>query len=190
MRPNTQESIQVDVLPEAQAFDLTPGLACGLACARLEARSDARSAARENAHSGIQAGPQGCFCEKGLSVLQINVLALAYRAGTRVTPYSRISRKLEEDYGMLHHAESVRGAVNRLAARGFLDHQQARDGTIRGVRFTIIEERLCPNIVRPRSGERLAARPDSHGDIRGDARPEYFAAPSILKESPLHKRLK
>ena len=178
MRPDTQEGVQVGALPEPQASELTPGLACGLACARPEARSDARSATRENVYCGVQVGLQGCFCEKGLSVLQINVLALAYRAGTRVTPYSRIARQLAEDYGMRHHPESVRGAVNRLARRDFLRHQQARDGTIRGVRFTIFEERLCPYIVRPRDDERFAARPD----VRGEARPEYFTAPSILKE--------
>ena len=182
MRPDTQEGIQVDARPEPQAYDLTGGLACGLACARSDVRGDTLPAAREGARCSVQATLQGCFCEKGLSALQINVLALAYRAGTRVTPYSRISRQLAEDYGMRHHPESVRGAVNRLARRDFLRHQQARDGTIRGVRFTLFEERLCPHIMRPRDGERFAARPDARGDVRDGARPEYSTAPSILKE--------
>jgi len=125
---------------EAQAYDLPPTLACGLACARTNIRGDAHTAIRPNAQADAQYLPQGSFCEKGFSALQINVLALAYRAGTRVTPYSRIARQLAAEFGMPQQAESVRGAVNRLAARGFLRHQQARDGTIRGVRFTITEE--------------------------------------------------
>jgi hypothetical protein len=122
--------------------------------------------------------PQGCLCEKGLSALQINVLSLAHRAGTRVTPYTRIARQLASEFGMPQQAESVRGAVNRLAVRGFLRHQQARDGTIRGVRFTIITELLCPHIMRPQ----VADRPDARHDAQGEARPGHSTAPSILEE--------
>jgi hypothetical protein len=110
--------------------------------------------------------------------LQINVLSLAYRAGARVTPYERIARQLEREFAMPQSAESVRGVVNRLAARGFLRRAPARDGTIRGVRFTIVEALLCPHI-RPDRGD---ARPAIRVDARGDARPDPPAAPSILKE--------
>lgn len=82
---------------------------------------------------------------------------------------------------MQQSAESVRGAVNRLAARGFLRHQQARDGTIRGLRFTIIEERLCSYLLQPQTGSRSA----NHSD----ARPGCSAAPSILEEIDRKKNL-
>ena len=193
MLSDTQATTHPGPRPEAQACevpsDMPYALACGLACARANAHCDARFATRPNARADIQGLPQGSFCEKGLSALQINVLALAHRAGTRVTPYSRIARQLASEFGMPQQAESVRGAVNRLAARGFLRHQQARDGTIRGVRFTIIEERLCSYIVRPLVGGLLANLPDTRPDTQADAQPEHFAAPSILEEIDRKKNL-
>lgn len=175
-----------DARPEAQAHglppDMPPTLACGLACARPDIRTDAHCDARSAIRPDVLRVPQGCFCEKGLSVLQINVLFLAHRAGTRVTPYGRIARQLIVEFGMLQQAESVRGAVNRLAARGFLRHQQARDGTIRGVRFSIITELLCPHIMRPQVNGCLADYPAVRHGAQADARSEYFAAPSILEE--------
>ena len=167
-----------DEQPEAQAYGLPPTLACGLACARMDIRCDTHPATRAATYPDAQNLPQGCFCEKGLSALQINVLALAYRAGARVTPYGRIARRLAAEFGMPQQAESVRGAVNRLAARGFLRHQQARDGTIRGVRFSITEELLCPHIIRPQAAEHVAERCEA----RGDARPGHSAVPSLLEK--------
>ena len=100
-------NIRPGIRPEAQACDVQPDLpltlACGLACARIDVRCDPRAAIRPNAHADAQALPKGCFCEKGLSALQINVLALAYRAGMRVTPYSRIARHLAADFSACHN---------------------------------------------------------------------------------------
>jgi hypothetical protein len=102
------------------------------------------------------------------------VLALVQRAGARVTPYKRISRQLAQEFGMAQSAESVRGIVNRLAARGFIRRKQARDGTIRGVHFTTVDALLCPHIT----GDRLAVR----GGVQVAARPELPCLPSILEE--------
>jgi hypothetical protein len=118
--------------------------------------------------------PKGAFCEYGLSALQINVLALVQRAGVRVTPYERISRQLAQVFGMSQSAESVRGIVNRLAERGFVRRKQARDGTIRGVRFTTVDALICPHITGNRSGVR--------GDVQVGALLEPSSGPSILKE--------
>jgi hypothetical protein len=89
-------------------------------------------------------------------------------------PYERISRQLAQEFGMPQSAESVRGIVNRLAARGFIRRKQARDGTIRGVRFTTVDALLCPHIT----GDRLAVR----GGVQVAARPELPCHPSILEE--------
>lgn len=177
IRPNARPEAQAHGMPP----DVPPTLACGLACARTGTHCDARSAVRSDAHVEMQSIPQGSFCEKGLSALQINVLSLTHRAGTRVTPYGRIARQLAAEFGMQQQAESVRGAVNRLAARGFLRHQQARDGTIRGVRFTIIIELLCPHIMRFRANGCLADHPDIRHGAQADPRSEHSAALSILE---------
>lgn len=118
--------------------------------------------------------PAGGLCEYGLSALQINVLALIQRAGARVTPYERIARKLAQEFGMQQSAESVRGIVNRLAARGFIRRKPARDGTIRGVCFTTVEALSCPHIIDNRS--------DVRGSVRAEALPGSSGTPSILEE--------
>jgi hypothetical protein len=174
MLSDAHVNIRSGARPEVQAYAVPPTLACGLACAHC----DARSVIRPDARAYEQGIPQGCFCEKGLSALQINVLFLAHRAGTRVTPYARIARQLASEFDMPQQAESVRGVVNRLAARGFLRHQQARDGSIRGVRFIIIPELLCPYIMRPKIDD----RPDARHGAQADARPAHSVTPSILEE--------
>ncbi|MDR2891532.1 MAG: hypothetical protein LBV80_00355 [Deltaproteobacteria bacterium] len=75
---------------------------------------------------------------------------------------------------MSQSAESVRGTVNRLVTRGFLRRKQAREGTIRGVRFTIVEAMICPHITSVQAGARCG--------VRADTQPEHFAVPSILEE--------
>ena len=146
------------------------GLACGLACVQGDARGDVRADTRV----ALRHPPPGVFCEHGLSALQINVLALIYRAGARVAPYERISRQLLEEFGMAQSAESVRGVVNRLVARGFIRRKQARDGTIRGVQFAITEPLFCPHIIDTRSGVR--------GDMRVEARGGASCRSSLLEE--------
>lgn len=76
---------------------------------------------------------------------------------------------------MPQSAESVRGIVNRLVERGFLRRKQARDGTIRGVRFATVDALLCPHI--------MVVQPDNRCAVQGDARSELCVAPSILKET-------
>lgn len=154
--------------------ELPFGLACGLACVRSGTRSDARPGAQGATCAGSHHPPPGAFCGYGLSALQINVLALAQRAGARVTPYGRIALKLEQEFGMRQSAESVRGTVNRLAARGFIRRKLARDGTIRGVRFVTVEALLCPHIISARSGVR--------GDVQAEALLASSGSPSILEE--------
>jgi hypothetical protein len=164
-----------DARGEPRAYELTTGLpfrlACGLACVRDDTRHDLRA----DAHVEPRHSPQGAFCDYGLSAPQINVLALVQRAGARITPYERISRQLAQDFGMPHSAESVRGIVSRLAAKGFFRRKQARNGTIRGVRFTTVDALLCPHIA--------SVRGDTHCAVRGETRPELCDAPSILKET-------
>ncbi|MDL2279769.1 hypothetical protein LJC15_03775, partial [Desulfovibrio sp. OttesenSCG-928-G11] len=89
-------------------------------------------------------------------------------------PYERIARSLAQEFGMRQSAESVRGAVNRLTTRGFIRHKQARDGTIRGVRFITVEALFCPHIIGDRSGVR--------GDVQAEALPGSSGTPSILPE--------
>lgn len=165
-RPDTRGEAQVRGLTTELPF----GLACGLACVRPDERSGTRGGVRATPCPS----PQGAFCEYGLSALQVNVLALIQRAGARVMPYERIARRLAQEFGMRQSAESVRGAVNRLTTRGFIRHKQARDGTIRGVRFITVEALFCPHIIGDRSGVR--------GDAQSDALPESSGASSILQE--------
>lgn len=185
MIPDNQFETQEGAHPDAQGgprpYELTTELplmlACGMACVRSGTLPDMRGAT----HAGPRYSPQGTFCEHGLSALQINVLALVQRAGARVTPYERIARKLAQDFGMQQSAESVRGIVNRLVARGFIRRKQARDGTIRGVRFTTVDALICPHIT--------ANRPDVRGSIQAEARPEPSTGPSILEEKIDRKNL-
>ncbi|MDL2267691.1 MarR family transcriptional regulator [Desulfovibrio sp. OttesenSCG-928-G15] len=141
-----------------------------MACVQSAPLFDARGGVRLESQ-GLQ---QGAFCNYGLSALQINVLALIHQAGARVIPYERISRQLERNYALTRSAESVRGVVNRLVARGFIRRKQARDGTIRGVCLTTVEALYCPHII------------NNHLAVRGDARvgvlPESSAPLSILQE--------
>ena len=179
---DNQRDNRGDALPDARgeprAYGVTCGLpfdlACGLACVRPGTHPGARGDVRADTRVDQGHPLSGCFCEYGFSALQINVLALIYRAGARVTPYERISRQLMEEFGMSQSAESVRGVANRLAARGFIRRKQARDGTIRGVQFTIIEPLFCPHL--------LDTRPSVRGDIRVAARGGASCRPSILEE--------
>jgi hypothetical protein len=155
---------------KAQTSGLPFELACGMACVRTGIRPDAQG----DAQVEPPPIPQGAFCEYGLSALQINVLALVHKAGARITPYERLSRQLMQEFGMSQSTESVRGVANRLANRGFLRRKQAREGTIRGVRFTIVETMVCPHIASVQAAVRCG--------VRGDTRPGHFAAPSILEE--------
>ena len=82
---------------------------------------------------------------------------------------------------MPQSAESVRGVINRLVARGFIRRKQARDGTIRGVRFTTVDALLCPHITGNRPGVR--------GDVQAEARPEASGLPSLLEEKKDRKNL-
>jgi hypothetical protein len=129
---------------------------------------------RGDVHPDCRNTAQGVFCERGLSSLQINVLALILRAGVKVIPYSRIARQLAQEFGLIQTAESVRGVVNRLVMRGFVRRKQAREGTIRGVRFSPVDALLCPHITPVRFDVRCS--------VRDETRPEPCAAPSILKE--------
>lgn len=162
-RPAVRGGPQASVLP----FEL----ACGMACVRADIRSGARGDVQGEPSYSLQ----GTFCEYGLSALQINVLALAQKAGTRIMPYGRIASQLMQEFGVLQSAESVRGIVKRLTERGFLRRKQARDGTIRGVRFTIVDAMICPHIT--------PVQADTRCGVRSDVRPEHFAASSILKET-------
>ncbi len=155
---------------EARATGLPFELACGMTCVR----GGTRSGERGDAQGAPPCTPQGAFCEYGLSALQINVLALVQKAGTRITPYERLSRQLMQAFGMSQSAESVRGSVNRLVARGFLRRKQARDGTTRGVRFATVEAMICPHLA--------PVQADARYGVRGDARPEHFGGTSILEE--------
>jgi len=141
-----------------------------MACARSDTRPDVQN----GVHPDDQITAQGVFCERGLSILQINVLALILRAGTRVTPYGSIARQLAQAFGLVLTAESVRGVVNRLSMRGFVHRKQAREGTIRGVRFSPVDALICPHIT--------PVRADIRYGVRGEARPAPCASPSILKE--------
>jgi len=163
-----------DVRVEPQAYDLPsavpPRLACGVTCARSDILPDIRGGVLPDS----QITAHGAFCDHGLSALQINVLALILRAGARVTPYERIARQLAQEFGQVQTAESVRGVVNRLAVRGFVRHRQSREGTLRGVRFSPVDALICPHISPVRADPRCS--------VRGEARPEPSATPSILKE--------
>ena len=157
-----------------QAYDLPSAvpyrLACGMPCARNGARSDVRG----GVHPDCPITAQGAFCDYGLSALQINVLALILHAGARVTPYDRIARQLAQEFDLVLTAESVRGVVTRLTVRGFIRRKLAREGTIRGVRFSPVDALICPHIV--------PVRADIRCGIRGEARSEPCASPSILNE--------
>ena len=185
MHPFNDSEARPDARGEAQAYDLPyavpPRLACGLTCARSDTRPDARGGARLDPRPTAQ----GVFCEHGLSALQINVLALILRAGARVTPYARIARQLTQEFDMAHHAESVRGTVNRLAVRGFIRHKLARSGMVRGVRFETVDALICPHIIATRVDARSAVR----SDAQVEARPEPFASPSILREDQIDRNL-
>ncbi|MCL2123072.1 MAG: MarR family transcriptional regulator, partial [Desulfovibrionaceae bacterium] len=128
------------------------------------ARSATLPDIRGGIHPDCRITTQGVFCEHGLSALQINVLALILRAGARVTPYSRITRQLAEEFGLVQTAESVRGVVNRLIVRGFIRRKQAREGTIRGVRYSPVDALICPHIIPVRADIRCGVRGDAHPD--------------------------
>ena len=175
MLSDSNVDARLGIRAATQACDLPstmpPRLACGMNCARSAARPDMRGDVRPDCQPTVQ----GIFCEHGLSVLQINVLALILRAGARVTPYGRITRQLAKEFDLLQTAESVRGVVNRLVKRGFIRRKQAREGTIRGVRFSPVDALICPHIT--------PVRADTRCGVRGEARPGPYAAPSILKET-------
>lgn len=177
----TQEDVHPDARGEPRAYGLTTELsfmlACGMACVRSGALPDMQG----DTHADPRYSLQGTFCSHGLSALQINVLALIQRAEARVTPYGRIARQLAQEFDMQRSAESIRGIVNRLAARGFIRRKQARDGTIRGVRFTTIDALICPHIT--------GNRPDVQGSIQAEAQSEQSTGPSILEEKIDRKNL-
>lgn len=156
------KGIQVEARTHEVENAFTDKVACGWACVRAEMCSNERLPT----------------CEKGLSPLQINILTLVFRLGAKIKPYAYLARQLEAQFGMTRTPESIRGVVNRLAARGYLRHRLAREGTLRGVRFSVIEELLCPALVNPVR----AAACDVHYAARSGERQTHQAIPSILEE--------
>lgn len=127
MAASTHQNTQADILgttPEAQK---QPAVPCGWACTRLE-------------HS-IQTTKK--VCEHGLSELQIHVLATILELGNRIISYEHLGKILTTKIHTLVSGESVRGVVQRLAKRGYLQHQQAREGLRRGVRFKVPHSKAC-----------------------------------------------
>lgn len=124
---------------------------------------------------GVQAGVRPDFeripCLKGLSAAQINVIGLLLHIGPSITQYGQLAMEMERHYGMQRTPEAIRRTVERLASRGFIRRRQTREGTMHGVSFAIIEDRLCPNIQPP-------VRPS----VRAGVQPDDFSAPSILEE--------
>ncbi|MDL2280132.1 hypothetical protein LJC15_05695 [Desulfovibrio sp. OttesenSCG-928-G11] len=98
-------------------------------------------------------------------------MGLLLLVGPSITQYGLLAAELERHYNMRRTAEAIRRTVERLVKRGFIRRRQVREGTMHGVSFGIVEDRLCPHIRSP-------ARPDSHPGIRAD----QLSAPSILEE--------
>lgn len=158
-RPNVRADILPDVHPS--------GLACGLECSRTSSRMPVRPGNRAD----IPPDQARIPCSKGLSAAQINILGLLLLTGPSVTQYGILAIKLEQHYGMQRTPEAVRRIVERLAGRGFIRRKQTREGTMHGVSFGIIEDRLCPYIRSP-------VLPD----VRAGIRPDEIPAQSILEE--------
>ena len=156
------KGIQVEARTHEVENAFTDKVACGWACVRAEMCSNERLPT----------------CEKGLPLYKSISLPLVFRLGAKIKPYAYLARQLEAQFGMTRTPESIRGVVNRLAARGYLRHRLAREGTLRGVRFSVIEELLCPALVNPVR----AAACDVHYAARSGERQTHQAIPSILEE--------
>ncbi len=155
-------------IPPGIPPDIHPsGLACTLACARTSTRMGDRLAVRP----GIQPDIESISCPKGLSAAQINTIGLLRLFGSTITQYAQLALALNQHYSMLRTPGAVRKIVERLTERGFIRHRQMREGTLHGVSFCLIEDRLCPHIQAP-------VRPGIPPDVLAGE----FAALSIQEE--------
>ena len=143
------------------------GLACALECTRTSTRMPVR----HGVQAGVRPDLERIPCLKGLSTAQINVIGLLLHVGPSITQYGQLAMEMERHYGMQRTPEAIRRIVERLASRGFIRRRQTREGTMHGVSFAIIEDRLCPHIQPP-------VRPG----VQAGVQPDEFSAPSILEE--------
>lgn len=143
------------------------GLACALECTRTSTRMPVRPGVQAGVRPDLERIP----CLKGLSVAQINVIGLLLHVGPSITQYGQLAMEMERHYGMQRTPEAIRRTVERLASRGFIRRRQTREGTMHGVSFAIVEDRLCPYIQPP-------VRPG----VRAGVQPDEFSAPSILEK--------
>ena len=139
----------------------------GLECSRTSARMPVRS----NGQAGVRPAPDRIACPKGFSAAQVNVISLLLHIGPSITQHALLATELGIHYGMERTPEAIRRTVERLVSRGFARRRQTREGTMHGVSFAIVEDRLCPHI-RP---------PVRHG-IQADVRADEFSLLSILEE--------
>ena len=151
--------VRVSVRPDIQSS----GLACGLECSRTSARMPVRSGVQ----AGVRPAPERIACQKGLSAAQVNVISLLLSLGPSITQYGQLAAELEQHYGMERSPEAIRRTVERLVGRGFIRRRQTREGTLHGISFAIIEDRLCPHIRPP---------------VRLGVRADEFSPLSILEE--------
>ncbi len=138
-------------------------LACDLACLQPSMQADVQP--EHQARRKVS-------CEFGLSAQQINVLGILVRIGEKVTPYYKIAEMITKEFHSAATGNSIRGTITRLTQRGFLTHKQAKEGTINGVRFMLIESKVCKHLIAAET-----MRPDVQPGMQHDVRHgENFAS--------------
>lgn len=127
-QPDVQEAVQASVQP----CTLSCKCACNHACTQAPMQAD------------MHPKPVKPACQRGYSPLQINIIAIL-KGNTSVISHDGIAAAIREAYHIKTTSGAVRGALSRLYKQGFLLRRQARQGHIKGNRYTFLSD-PCPHI--------------------------------------------
>ncbi len=119
---------------------------CTQPCAHSVMRSPVESPMRSGMDARTKFESGQIVCQRGLSAAQICVISVLQGIGRALTSYKEIALALEANYSIPRSPTAVRGIVDRLTARGLLQHQRKREGMIQGVIFELAECNICPHI--------------------------------------------
>lgn len=151
---------------------------CSRACTHPGTDADTRT----GTDAPTKAVSRKARCPLGFSEMQIAILSLL-KARPPLIAYWQIAEAVTLVYGIQATEGAVRGALERLGARGFLVRSRAAAGRAQGNRYAFSAD-PCPHITPP-----LCTKPDMEASVEPDAHSCKNPAPSFLTEKTDRKNL-
>lgn len=151
-------------------------------CSRACTQTGMETAPRTGAESSTKTALRKARCPLGFSEMQIAILSLL-KARPPLIAYWQIAGDITSAYGIQATEGAVRGALERLYARGFIIRSRAAAGRMQGNRYAFSAD-PCPHIVPP-----VFAESDREASTEEDMPSGPKGSPSFLAEKTDRKHL-